>query len=113
MNPSCQNTLLLLCSIPSFSDPTQAAEALRSLLIMHLSSSTAPSFILFPLHPSTPDQADKRFSEEYVTVTLSLSHILSMLSLLLSRVNYTFSTNLFKQMQRLAITQYPLTRLLS
>ena len=105
MNPSFQNTLLLLCSIPSLTDPTQAAESLRSLLIMCLSSATAPSFVFFPLHTPSSDTTEKQYSEEYVTVTLSLSHVLSMLSLLLSRVNYTFSTNLFKQMQRLSITQ--------
>lgn len=37
---------------------------------------------------------------EFVVCELSISYVTSVVSLLLPRVNYSFSTNLFKQLQR-------------
>lgn len=91
-----------MCAITSTSNYQQAADSLRSLVISLLASETPQTFVFFTCRDSIPPP-----EKDYVTLELSLPHLIGMLSLLLPKVNYSFSTNLFKQLQRLEITQFP------
>ncbi len=91
-----------MCAITSTSNCQQAADSLRSLVISLLASETPQKFVYFTYRDASPPP-----DKEYVTKELSLPHLIGMLSLLLPKVNYSFSTNLFKQLQRLTITQFP------
>ena len=108
----------------SSQDPRIAADALRGIVVTATSTDQKPQFLEFrgkSDDPAAPPSAspsplnDKDIREtsvgqrisvspefEFVVCELSLSYVTSVVSLLLPRVNYSFSTNLFKQLQRQA-----------
>ena len=67
-----------------------------------LNSSSAPNDK--DIRETSVGQVGQRISVtpgfEFVVCELSISYVTSVVSLLLPRVNYSFSTNLFKQLQR-------------
>ena len=103
----------------SLDDARIAADALRGLVVTAASTDQQLQFLVLqhksePIDTvSTASSLDKDIREtkvgqrisvtsefEFRVYELSILYVTSVLSLLLPRVNYSFSTNLFKQLQR-------------
>ena len=103
----------------SLDDARIAADALRGLVVTATSTDQQLQFLMLqhknePMDAvSTASSLDKDIREtrvgqrisvtsefEFRVYELSILYVTSVLSLLLPRVNYSFSTNLFKQLQR-------------
>lgn len=73
------------------------------------SSTTISSPSLSPSMPSTSlFPATSSFTSEMVRCELSIQQLLGYLSLLLPHIDYSFATNLFKQLQRQPTSKYVL-----
>lgn len=103
-------------------DPRMAADALRGIVVTAASTDQKLQFLVcrgktersvesLLNSSSAPNDKDIRETSvgqrisvtpgfEFVVCELSISYVTSVVSLLLPRVNYSFSTNLFKQLQR-------------
>lgn len=103
----------------SLDDARIAADALRGLVVTATSTDQQLQFLMLqhknePMDAvSTASSLEKDIREtrvgqrisvtsefEFRVYELSILYVTSVLSLLLPRVNYSFSTNLFKQLQR-------------
>lgn len=108
----------------SLRDPRMAADALRGIVVTAASTDQKPHFLMFRGKPdvrsdvssgvpSNSSASEKDIREttvgqrisvsatfEFVVCELSIAYVTSVVSLLLPRVIYSFSTNLFKQLQR-------------
>lgn len=98
-----QHTFLLLCTLPALTDSHLSAEALRTLLTTAMQSQQPLEYVVLQEKTTALSSAhviSLNARTEFHVHVLSLSALVNAFSLLLPRVRYAFTTNIFKQLQR-------------